>query len=31
MDWAGKNVRDFSMVLAALEYLLVSILGLFYS
>ena len=28
MDWAGKNVRDFSMVLAALTVLLVSLLGL---
>lgn len=29
MDWAGKNVRDFTMVVAALTILLVSILGLF--
>ena len=28
MDWAGKNVRDLSMVLAALTILVVSILGL---
>ena len=28
MDWAGKNVRDFTMVLAALIILSVSILGL---
>ncbi|MFV8326603.1 PepSY domain-containing protein [Flavobacterium sp. ZS1P14] len=29
MDWAGKNVRDFTMVVTALTILLVSILGLF--
>jgi hypothetical protein len=28
MEWAGKNIRDFAMVLAALTVLLVSILGL---
>jgi hypothetical protein len=28
MDWAGKNVRDMTMVLAALIILIVSILGL---
>ena len=28
MDWAGKNIRDFTMVLAALIILLVSLLGL---
>lgn len=28
MDWAGKNVRDLSMVLAALTVLIVSVLGL---
>ncbi|MEO8253404.1 MAG: PepSY-associated TM helix domain-containing protein [Flavobacterium sp.] len=28
MDWAGKNVRDFTMVLAALCILIVSVLGL---
>lgn len=28
MDWAGKNVRDFTMVLAALAILIVSVLGL---
>ncbi|HEY6142852.1 MAG TPA: PepSY-associated TM helix domain-containing protein, partial [Flavobacterium sp.] len=28
MDWAGKNVRDMSMVLAALIILVVSVLGL---
>lgn len=28
MDWAGKNVRDLSMVLAALTILIVSVLGL---
>jgi hypothetical protein len=27
MDWAGKNIRDLSMVLAALSILVVSILG----
>lgn len=27
MDWAGKNIRDLSMVLAALTILVVSILG----
>ena len=28
MDWAGKNIRDLSMVLAALTVLVVSVLGL---
>ncbi len=28
MDWAGKNIRDLSMVLAALCILIVSVLGL---
>ena len=28
MDWAGKNVRDFTMVLAALVILIASVLGL---
>ena len=28
MDWAGKNIRDLTMVLAALSILVVSILGL---
>jgi len=28
MDWAGKNIRDLTMVLAALTILVVSILGL---
>jgi hypothetical protein len=28
MDWAGKNIRDFTMVLAALSILIVSVLGL---
>ena len=28
MDWAGKNVRDLTMVLAALVVLIVSVLGL---
>lgn len=28
MDWAGKNVRDLTMVLAALAILIVSVLGL---
>ncbi len=28
MDWAGKNIRDFTMVLAALSVLLVCVLGL---
>ena len=28
MDWAGKNIRDLSMVLAALCMLIVSVLGL---
>jgi len=27
MDWAGKNIRDLSMVLAALAILIVSVLG----
>ena len=27
MDWAGKNIRDLTMVLAALTILVVSILG----
>ncbi|MWB96452.1 PepSY domain-containing protein [Flavobacterium sp. GA093] len=27
MDWAGKNIRDLSMVLAALTILIVSVLG----
>ena len=27
MDWAGKNIRDLTMVLAALTILIVSILG----
>ena len=27
MDWAGKNIRDLSMVLAALTILIVSIFG----
>jgi hypothetical protein len=29
MDWAGKNVRDFTMVVVTLTILLVSVLGLF--
>lgn len=28
MDWAGKNIRDFTMVLAALAILIVSVMGL---
>ncbi|MEN9909478.1 MAG: hypothetical protein RLZZ540_2627 [Bacteroidota bacterium] len=28
MDWAGKNIRDLTMVLAALSILVVSVLGL---
>jgi hypothetical protein len=28
MDWAGKNIRDLTMVLAALVVLIVSLLGL---
>jgi len=28
MDWAGKNIRDLTMVLAALAILIVSVLGL---
>ncbi|PJJ07062.1 PepSY-associated transmembrane protein [Flavobacterium sp. 1] len=28
MDWAGKNVRDFTMVLASLIILIISVLGL---
>jgi hypothetical protein len=28
MDWAGKNVRDLSMVIAALTILVVSIMGM---
>jgi hypothetical protein len=28
MDWAGKNIRDLTMVLAALIVLVVSVLGL---
>jgi len=28
MDWAGKNIRDLTMVLAALTVLIVSVLGL---
>lgn len=28
MDWAGKNIRDLTMVLAALSILIVSVLGL---
>jgi hypothetical protein len=27
MDWAGKNIRDLTMVLAALTILIVSVLG----
>jgi hypothetical protein len=28
MDWAGKNIHDFTMVLAVLTVLVVSVLGL---